>query len=154
MPYIVTTERPCEECDGQGQRRPARAHMSHEVTDCPACGTAGMERASRRAVATLEDSRHGAADIIEAALGDRVVAAQRALDVHEPAPAICDTYGDLLHDAHALTGSGGTVGPLPDGTIIDVEQVGWHELGRRAEIKFSGPNPSCAEFIDAYNARA
>jgi hypothetical protein len=54
--------------------------------------------------------------------------------------------------------SGGPIGPLPDGTVIEVEQVKdiWelfdalpigHELHQREEF------PSDAEIIDAYNAR-
>lgn len=49
---------------------------------------------------------------------------------------------------------GGSVGPLSDGTVIEVERLDYRELGKRAEL---GPTTQRRmkpiEFIDAYNAR-
>ena len=55
-------------------------------------------------------------------------------------------------DIERLPGAGGTIGPLPDGTVIEVERIGWDDLSRAL-----GWNPDLAlhrkaEIIDAYNA--
>lgn len=47
----------------------------------------------------------------------------------------------------ALPESGGTIGPLPDGTLIEVEQVSSKELRQRAGF---GLTPK--EIVDAFNA--
>jgi hypothetical protein len=93
---------------------------------------------SRRAVATLEEAR----DFIYSLCAETDVDDERIAD-----------------DIDRLPESGGTVGPLPDGTVIEVEQttadrllddlekwgVGWREEWNDADL--------CAAWSDAYNAR-
>jgi hypothetical protein len=64
-----------------------------------------------------------------------------------------------------LPESGGTVGPLPNGTVIEVEQVGWSELARLAgRTRYTVPPDEPVDpdglsrkgwqvILDAYNAR-
>jgi hypothetical protein len=63
-----------------------------------------------------------------------------------------------------LPESGGTVGPLPNGTVIEVEQVGWSELARLAgRTRYTVPPDEPVPdglgrrgwqvILDAYNAR-
>lgn len=55
-----------------------------------------------------------------------------------------EQYGQAGHDR-------GTVGPLPDRTVIEVEQVLWADLADRADCF---PVPwSHEKIIDAFNAR-
>ena len=81
---------------------------------------------SRRAVATLEEARRMAWRTAE--------------------------FGTWSSDAvtETLPESGGTVGPLPDGTVIEVEPASWDDL-----VGPGGWNASTseAEVVDAYNAR-
>lgn len=60
---------------------------------------------------------------------------------------------DIVRAIDALPEHGGTVGPLPDGYVIEVQQVEWIELARLVELDCGAlcavPN---AEIIDAYNA--
>lgn len=55
--------------------------------------------------------------------------------------------------------TGGTIGPLPDGTVIEVALVAWDELASRAGIylreylRIGNPRPSEQQrVINAYNA--
>jgi hypothetical protein len=106
-------------------------------------GRSWFEHVSRRAVATLEAARTLASDEIIVALGNEA-----------------EGYRSL---AYALPEAGGTVGPLPDGTVIEVEQVTWLDLARQAGVgehvgslvtdvergfTYAGPR-----ILDAYNAR-
>lgn len=47
----------------------------------------------------------------------------------------------------AITEQGGTVGPLPDGTVIEVEPVGWARLWTTATAN------STTAILDAFNER-
>jgi hypothetical protein len=94
---------------------------------------------SRRAVATLEEAR----DFIYSLCAETDVDDERIAD-----------------DIDRLPESGGTVGPLPDGTVIEVEQVTWHELthrttnvGRYWLPADHGHTDAQAAILDAYNAR-
>src|SRR5690349_14627476 len=53
------------------------------------------------------------------------------------------------------TNDGGTIGPLPDGTVIEVVRAKWSTLADGFD--FSGPNPGKAEahrrILNAFNAR-
>lgn len=118
-PYIVTTK-----------RRWADA----------ASNTAGTQLASRRAVATLEETREVADDAVFAAF-DR--------DRKRPGDELPPPYMALSIDARDLPESGGTVGPLPDGTVIEVERTGWTDLLMAAHIT----GGSDAQILDAFNAR-
>jgi hypothetical protein len=84
---------------------------------------------SRRAVATLEESIRAVADAQTMAVGF--------------------TTGVTLPE------SGGTVGPLPDGTVIEVERVGWFDVAERVRGKRLVPagRAAQAELLDAFNAR-
>jgi hypothetical protein len=48
---------------------------------------------------------------------------------------------------------GGKVGPLPDGTVIEVEQVAVGTLAIRAGLGDMSYSMRLSEYIDAYNAR-
>jgi hypothetical protein len=99
-------------------------------------------KVTRRAVATL-DKAHAAA----------------AYELRQ-----CDTdsfaIAARVAEAYALPESGGTVGPLPDGTVIEVEPVLIENLIFRAGIKAwyvtaarrADTAMSDADVIDAYNA--
>jgi hypothetical protein len=90
-------------------------------------GRAWFERVSRHAVATLDEAR-------ETAL--RAVGERR------------DMYYCEMEDA--VPESGGTVGPLPDGTVIEVEQARWIDL---IHASTATTDSSDQAILDAYNAR-
>lgn len=92
----------------------------------------GFEIVSRRAVVTLEEARTYVTEI-----GLR--------------PALlAEDYDDLRQQFAGVRDSGGTVGPLPDGTLIEVEHWRWAALTDAAEMPDVA---SDAEIIAAYNAR-
>lgn len=122
-PYIITTK------DGPA---PDQRDPGYDVW---------LERQSRRAVATLEEARHDAENIVIDALGVR--------DTMEAS--------DDRFDARELPESGGTVGPLPDGTVIEVAPIilldlaqaaGFHVCSRAGIDGYSDQ-----QIIDAYNAK-
>lgn len=90
MPYIVTTKRP----------------IGVSKSLAPAC------KASRRAVATLEEARANVQKIVAPAEKVKLMSPYR---IREFTPFV-------QHALH-LPESGGTVGPLPDGTVIEVEPI-------------------------------
>jgi len=94
MPYIVTTKRPPQPW------APAREKADRIV--------------SRRAVVTLEDDE----PVIRDEWGARRLAGSIVYDAREQALDGRDdeTYQRLEEECWALPESGGTVGPLPDGT--------------------------------------
>jgi hypothetical protein len=101
--------------------------------------TAPLTFPSRRAVATLEEG----ARLIYSAAGERWYSAW--------------SYDQCLCK---FPESGGAVGPLPDGTVIEVEHKTWGTLLDR--IAARGQRPPCVyprsdkdrvATIDAYNAR-
>lgn len=94
-----------------------------------------MSRLSRRAVATLEEAR------------------QRVFEIAEDVYGIGRDVGAQVDACRSLTEAGGTVGPLPDGTVIEVARVPFHELMLRANIEPPENGMLDAEIIDAYNAR-
>jgi hypothetical protein len=85
---------------------------------------------SRRAVATLADARAAANDAIYRGEGESDHA-------HHWQP--------FYVDADALPEHGGRVGPLPDGTVIEVEPLDWRALRKWEHLPV-------ADAIDAYNA--
>lgn len=90
------------------------------------------DRYSRRAVATLEDARE-----------------HLRCELPGAYEWITDgDYADMMADIVALPESGGTVGPLPDGTVIEVAQVSWLALGAGLKVE----NPTDQKILDAYNA--
>lgn len=86
-------------------------------------------KASRRAVATLDEAR--------AVIRDHVVNAGVA-------------HGTT---ADPITNSGGTVGPLPDGTVIEVRPVAVDELAGAVFDRDDYAPYFESDIIDAYNER-
>jgi hypothetical protein len=132
MPYVVSTKR------------------LHAITAAPGCDD--YIATSCRAVATLEEARN-AADEAVIAIFDTAVP-----HVRLPVARYCQAdewsrieYG--FRDAvQALPESGGTVGPLPDGTVIQVERVAWAYLEDEMD-RLDGVDRPMAEIIAAFNAR-
>jgi hypothetical protein len=93
-----------------------------------------------RAVRTLDEARSAAYEQVVQAVND---------SEHEAAP------GDWLKDACCdLPAAGGIVGPLPDGTVIDVQHVTWpilYRLAGRPGVPGS-LTVTEQETVDAYNA--
>jgi hypothetical protein len=92
-----------------------------------------------RAVATLEDAQRRAQVLVE-----------NAPDY------VTDTYHPFAEEARWVPFSGGTVGPLPDGCVIDVRPVSWAELCDLAGLSWASYKDSCwhhaaGPIIDAYN---
>jgi hypothetical protein len=98
---------------------------------------------SRRAVATLEEARRYALTVA---------------DEHEG-----EMWSPAMLEAVYEFGGEGTVGPLPDGTVIEVVQTTWLDLARQAGLaEHVGSLATDAErgftyapprILDAYNAR-
>lgn len=84
---------------------------------------------SRRAVGTLDEARVITGDELRQRL-------------HHTHPKI------LAH--LAIPESGGTVGPLPDGTVIEVEPTEWGELVHAGRLDRDADDERL--IIDAYNA--
>jgi hypothetical protein len=88
--------------------------------------TAAFDRVrSRRAVATLDE--------LEARLYNEVAGIHG--EAFEP---LCATIEDLCLRIDSGEESGGTVGPLPNGTVIEVERATWCSLDRAALIAVHG----------------
>lgn len=106
-PFVVTTNRGCDDVE---------CHL----------GCRGR-KISRRAVASLKEASSLADAIVQA------VAARRGDDYLEAG------YGAFGNDCFNLSApgrdSGGTIGPLPDGTVIEVEQETWPDLFRMSGIE-------------------
>lgn len=129
MPYIITTKPRCTSCragDGEGE--------------C-LCGDAE----SRRAVATLDEAQDYAAemvyDVCWAWYAGRDWTGRKA------------TINAALDAAYALPDEGGTIGPLPGGTVITVARVTDDQLRAAVAYRTEGVYAiPLAEVIDAYNA--
>jgi hypothetical protein len=105
-----------------------------------------MDVVYRRAVATLEERE--------------VTPKLREMLPHEhPARLIA-----IAAEIARMPESGGTIGPLPDGTMIEVEQTNWLRLAEAAGIEeahayslaeaaTAGAEDAQREILDAYNAR-
>ena len=101
----------------------------------PQYSAAEADAVSHRAVTTLEEAKRAAYDVLDT---------QR--DTMGP-----EKYGKLRCVIFDWSGSGGTVGPLPDGTVIEVEAVTWQDLGW---VGTTTPDAGiAAPLLDAYNAR-
>jgi hypothetical protein len=133
MPYVVTTKRPTPiVAGGHGW-------------DSDEYGLVDNENpiVSRHAVATLEEARDkGWAE------------ARRHLHVDQGASEWV-RWGDAFRD---LPESGGTVGPLPDGTVIKVEPTSKQALFDALPVDDqrslpTWPLPTLAMVIAAFNAR-
>jgi hypothetical protein len=123
MPYIVMTKRPDQA---------AHEDRFYEDND-------DLVITSRRAVATLDETQQEVADLV-----GRLSHAHYAGGDWTGRKRTVDR---LLDAAFYLPEQGGTVGPLPDGTVIEVERVD--------DSYFDGFRPemgSLDEAIAAYNA--
>lgn len=141
MPYIVTVKRArptrCPFCGG-----PVSASDDYYCAEL--CGWDG-ERASRRAVATLDEAQN---------------IAQEAIDNGPPISSKreWDAWDALYDNVVVLEEPGGTIGPLPDGTLIEVERVDWVDLSRSSAIGEQfvdtrrSPTDIGKDIIAAYNA--
>lgn len=129
MPYVITTTRPV----GLHHGRPTAREHAERIGGRFDLGPQGFVVASvtRRAVVTLDEAR----------------AVCRAVDPDDNG----DVRGPLTRMVDALTDSGGTVGPLPDGTTIRVALVRYEDL-----LQLGGPiyptTTTHAEILAAYNA--
>lgn len=107
--------------------------------DDAATNTGGFSVESRLAVATLDEAR--------AFVGNEI--ADVAANTNRLYPAL-----DKQH--RELSESGGTVGPFPDGTVIEVAPTTTDALREAVEISGYGSWPDCDpsddEIIYAYNA--
>jgi hypothetical protein len=90
---------------------------------------------SRRAVATLDEAQRTAYDAVRALTGGSA----------DPLTAVT-----VASSIVALPESGGTIGPLPDGTVIEVERLTRDELGERV-FAFGRESATLAQIIDTYN---
>ena len=142
MPYIITTKR---------SRSRSGCPASQEAVlergeDCPLCERSAVAHASEEPVvgasvaATLEEAREAA----------HVIVAESATAA---SLAVTTTAGWAPHDddAIALPESGGTVGPLPDGTVIEVEPSTYDDLADAAE--YVGSMDDHAAILASYEAQ-
>jgi hypothetical protein len=156
MPFIVTTKRPTPP-DETGQPYCAACSHYHEgACLCPDCGhptpcrdhfegasvqTPSLD-VSRQAVATLEEAKDAAMQVVYDGPPIRVKTEWEL---------ICMVISDWPE-------SGGTVGPLPDGTTIEVEELTWFVIAKLAEcshdvVKAALFSRDFTPVIDAFNAK-
>jgi hypothetical protein len=93
----------------------------------------------RRAVATLDEAREAARRI-----------------ARELPPVLSPSPDDIMAFIQALPVVGGWVGPLPDGTAIEVAPVPLARLFNEMRHAMTLPNDAAteAEILDAYNESA
>ena len=115
------------------------------TADDPHVGVPMGERVTvaRRAVATLDDAR----DAVASYVGDYDAG---SFNAHCRAD-------DIESQVAAVAGSGGTIGPLPDGTVIEVQRVCWgwiigcaEDLGIDTDAVYADHGD--IGIMDAYNA--
>jgi hypothetical protein len=144
-PYIVTTKRRCDQpaCD---RSEPCSAERSgwcaHPNSDD---GDGNRTPVSRRAVATLKEA--------EAICDSRIEQQRDSFDL----PGMADAF-EQVEDV--MEESGGTVGPLPDGTVIEVEPTTWLAIAETVGMTWwsTATTPEATRrreqaVLDAYNAR-
>lgn len=112
--------------------------MPYIVTTMPAGSAAHPERMARRAVATLEEARERAEDTVFDHLGPERMPDDR--------PVEFATY------ARNLPEEGGTIGPLPDGTVIEVERVRWETFPEYAKPGDATEAQRQNRGLEAFNA--
>lgn len=81
---------------------------------------------SRHPVATLDEARRAAAESVFEHIGHEENLGYRRRPLSTPG---------FVAECHALPEQGGSVS-LPDGTVIEVEKVGWVTLAHRAGVDF------------------
>lgn len=111
--------------------------MPYIITTTTRRGPEGATKfdVTRRAVATLDEAREEAWDAYS-----------------QPDDVARETLDALAEQVFAITEQGGTIGPLPDGTRIEVETATWDELADDAGTPLYPAVVSHSEIIDAYNA--
>jgi hypothetical protein len=102
--------------------------ITTERTDVAAHGGTFQNVLSRTAVAALDEAR-------------RITAREYREHVHR----------FMGFDTRWITESGGTIGPLPDGTVIEVRRVNWIDLG--VPLGSAMYPVSEADALAAFNAR-
>lgn len=90
---------------------------------------------SPRAVETIEEARSAASDHI---IGT---------------PMLADDESHLLRWAAKLPESGGLIGPLPDGYVIEVSHVSYGNLWKAITGSKDNQPIDTADIVDAYNAQ-
>lgn len=120
--------------------------MPYIITPCPrGCRAEDMEH--RTAVATLDDARQASWQIVE----DQSLSSGPSYGSEDEAMA-------TFRAAHKMSEHGGTIGPLPDGYVIDVQCVTWTELAALAEPDAPSAQYSQAvtndEILTTFNARS
>ena len=108
MPYIITTTQALHE----GERVVVDALES--VGTRVVIG--GQPIVSRMAVATLDEAR------------SRIVGTVDSANYATPAGNAAATFAPIYDQIRTLPESGGTIGPLPDETVIEVRHVDWIAL--------------------------
>ncbi len=99
----------------------------------PTYGWVDDERVSRLAVATLD------------------VCHEHLIQVVTDADLPSESYWAARNDIDNLSESGGTVGPLPDGTTIEVEAMTWERLAELAGLGRGNWSNSHEEILAAFN---
>lgn len=113
--------------------------MPYIITTMPAGSAAHPERMSRRAVATLEEARWDGVRLIQ-----RITQNGSNVEPYEEWHALMD----------ALPEAGGTVGPLPGGTVIEVRSASRSDLLDGAVRSWATSiGDDDASIIAAFNAR-
>jgi hypothetical protein len=101
-----------------------------------------LPEADPTAVATIEEARDLAREELD-------TSAVNSLDV-------LDREDDFRANIDELPESGGVIGPLPDGYVIDVQRVPLEDLANQVDLNIDPDNLGIpvateAEVIDAYN---
>lgn len=133
MPYIVTITTPNPGDCGD--------------PDCESCNQDIEPVVVSRAVATLDEARATAWKMTWDALdaSDDPVGTDAEIIARRGDAEI------MLMLARTVEESGRTIGPLPDGTVIVVQRVGWDHFGRFAQGQ---ARPlEYQQLLDAFNAR-
>jgi hypothetical protein len=146
MPYIIITKRPCPEGHSEPllQGDGGGWDGSNYRTPCSVCDDR-CEVVSRRAVATLEEAWAEAHRIVNA----------------QPHRLSDPLWNNAIE---AWPKSGGMIGPLPDGTVIEVGASSWVHLALEARRDKSlrplpvveagqGDLKAAAAIIAAFNAK-
>jgi hypothetical protein len=129
MPYVITIRTAFND--------PRLACCGRDAADCDC--ESPVEFPTRTAVATLEEAR---------------AAAFRTV-TDTPGYASCIGFPTDAAIATALTADGGTIGPLPDGTMIDVRPADWELLRHLSGNldRYSLLDPIHPQILAAFNAR-
>jgi hypothetical protein len=139
MPFIVTTTTPRDQAiaEREVERNVAMWMDDPSAPAPPIDATPDASVVSRRAVATLDEA-HRVAEL----------ACMRVLDPGVP-------WTPILDAAAGLPEAGGKIGPLPDGTTIEVEGVSLVDLYGRAGFSYDAHGPDAmvgiAQVIAAFN---